>query len=334
MIPRPILALAAAAAFFAPTHSAHAQSLTLAADGSTLTPLLVEPAGHEIQGFDVDAAGDIFYLDQDQSTGATQFMEKPIGSSAISLFDAGTFSFGSFVRIQGDQIYFSYAPGSNSTLVVGTIGQPASTWLQFDTQKSAYDLTFDAGGNALLSANPNGFSAGNHIYQVGIDSGSLTLTPRLSIPFDVSGPIAFDQSGRLLYGASSLAAPAGGIYRVSLGSPSNPELTLDSSSLATMNASNEFFAYGEGLLFQDAVGSASILEYGGEGLGASDFGEISHGLSLGNLEFESGMLYASATDFSAGTSYLFAVAVPEPGSAGLLLIGGLLLAGKRRHSRK
>jgi hypothetical protein len=124
--------------------------------------------------------------------------------------------------------------------------------------------------------------------------------------------------------------PPGGIYRVS--SLSGPEVTLDSTFLITSNASNEYFADANGMLFQDASGSSSILAYASEGAGAATtYGTVSDGLSLGNLEFDNGQLFASATDFGTGTSYLFAV--PEPASASLLLLGGFLLATGRRRAR-
>ena len=328
MIHRALLALAAT--LLATT--LHAQTVTLAG-GGVIQPLVTLAADHSVGGLDVDSSGDLFYLDVDQSGTSTHLYERTAAGVSTDLYDIDAAGiYGVFVKVHGGQAFVSYASFSGTyTYLTGTLGgagQKLQSTNSFTLSVASYDLAFNAAGTAFLSADPNGFSKGNHVYQFNTATGALVS--KVSIPEGFSGPIAFDALSNLLYGTTSSdpGGPGTGIYRIGATTLADKEVTLAASDRLQLNGGNGFFAEGGGTLY-DATYSSSLTGYLQDGAGSA-FTEAtaSNGLLFSNLAYGAGRVYANVTDFGNG-NYIFAI--PEPAGGALLIIGAVLSVRRRRR---
>jgi hypothetical protein len=335
----PIHLLARVAALFATASLLPAQSLNNP-NGTAYTPVFSTGAGHAIGGIDLDAAGNIYYLDTDTNdadgNSSTQLIQRALNGNTTTLFtfapgqSTSSNVFGSFVRVSGTTIYWgeSYPGTIWSATITGNSIQNA---VNLGTIASNYDLAVSPGGEVYLSAGPD--FGQNHVYRLTLGAGTITPTSNVvSKVFDnnYSGPIAFDTAGNLIYGAPLFDKGGGGIFRFGVSElAGTTELTLAGHALIN-NGANGYLQVGpNGLIFQDYGGT--LRQYDTSRGNAETPLAVSDGF-LGNIAYRDGQIYTVVSSFGAtGQSVVYAVA-PEPGSVTFLALG-LAACFQRRFRR-
>ena len=146
-----------------------------------------------IQSLDYDGAETFFVFAENQ-----YIIKKKQGSSPEFLFDYGSSVFGSFVKINGDTVYFGES--SNGTVkAVSTAGGSASDLFPLENN---YDCAFNSQSRMFISANPGWL--GNKIY---VWWSGMTAPQLVADVGNNSGPISFDQNDNLYYGRSTAFPP-------------------------------------------------------------------------------------------------------------------------------
>jgi hypothetical protein len=328
-----------AAALLATASLLPAQSLNNP-NGTPYTPVFSTGHGHAIGGLDLDAAGNIYYLDTDTNgddgNSSTRLIQHAVDGTTTTLFTfpagATVFDnpFGSFVRVHGTTIYWGESyPG---TLWSATLsGASIQNAVNLGTIVSNYDLAFSPNGEAYLSAGPD--FGQNHVYRLTLGAGPITPSSNVvSKVFDnnYSGPITFDAAGNLLYGAPLVSGNGGGLFRFGVSElAGTTELTLAGNVLIDNGSNGYLLAGPNGLIFQD---SGSILRQYDPNHGNQETPLAVSDAFLGNLAFHGSDIYTVVSRFgSNGESVVYAVA-PEPG-AGVCLALGLAACFQRRFRR-
>jgi hypothetical protein len=318
--------LITSAASLAASTALFAQTLTVSAPGYAGVKLFDSTAGFTITGMGADAAGSVYYLETDGASSTNTRLYKRSSAdgyaSATPLFDYGSVLYGSFVVAQAGRIYF----GENSTGTIRSINPDGTGAALIGTVTGNYDLAF-SGGSAFVSANADTTFLNPKNKVLSLDLGTGATATMLDATPDYSGPLEFDSAGDLLYGVAKVSI--GGIYRYTPADLAGAPLTLtppDHRLLA--NGANQYLAFSGGsTLWQDDF--TTLRTYDTVTLAAQTIATTSE--TFGLLDYESGALYASVTDFGASRSSVFAV-TPEPSSA-LLLAAGMPWIFRRRRER-
>ena len=146
-----------------------------------------------IQSFDGDDDETAYLFGQNR-----YILKKELGSPATVLYDYGSSVWGSFVKLQGETLYF----GESTTGSIKSIPSTGGSATDLFTLAYNYDCAFNSQSRMFLSANP---SSSNQIYAW----WSGLTSPRLVADVgNYSGPLTFDNNDNLYYGRST-AFPAG-----------------------------------------------------------------------------------------------------------------------------
>lgn len=337
-----------ATALLAASHLLIAQTFN-PAPGYTAAPVFTTEPGFTISGLSADTAGNLYYLQTgpfDGGPGDTRLLKRTAAdnfANPIQLYTYGVSVSGNFVKTIGTAVYFGEGVGSGGT--IRTVSQTGGASSLVVSLAGNYDLAAGISGvfvSANSSANPE-----NKVYKLNLATGQLDKI--LDPTGDYSGALAVTSSGALLYGATVYGALGGGIYSVGasqIGSvtdadppSSDTSLTLVGSSPLIANGNNQYLAYlDDEHLFQanSPFGSAGELKRFSLSTGfvgmvgtagaATDF--------LGALAIHGSSLYSVVTaDYFSGPSAVYVMmAVPEPATSMLVVIGsGWLLSRRRRR---
>lgn len=313
------------AAFLAASTALFAQTLSITGPGYSGVKLFDSTAGFTITGIGADSSGTVYYLETDGAFAASTKLYKRSAAdayaSATPLFDYGSVVYGSFVVAHGGKIYF----GENSANSIRSIDSGGTGAALIGTVVGNYDMAF-SGGQAFVSANPDTFPFSNPRNKVlSLDLGTGATATILDATPDYSGPLDFDSTGALIYGVANGAI--GGIYRYSVSDLAGAPLTLTPPDRRVIaNGLNQYLAYGGGAtLWHDNFSTLTAYDLGtftAQTIATTDE-------TLGYLDSQGGILFASVTDFGASRSAVFAVA-PEPSSVLLLMCGSAMLLRRRR----
>jgi hypothetical protein len=302
--------------------SSSAQSLT-AAPGKSSSLLFQTPTGYTLGGLDFDSSNNAYYLLQSASD-TTKLVRRNAAdgySAATTLFDFGSTVYGSFVRLNGQKIYF----GESSAWSIRTFDLTTSTPALLATVVGNYDLAV-GGGFGWLSANAGAatFSAQNQILKLDLVTGATTTVLTSS---DYSGPVALDNDGALFYGANEFGA-GGDVFKYTASELAVGGLTLDGAHKFRDNVNNASFAYTESSpalfttdyasIFRESVGPVAEVQTWAT---STNF--------IGYLADANSVIYAGVTDYGTNRSAVYSV-VPEPSSIGLLALAAGLLGVRRR----
>jgi hypothetical protein len=323
---------------------AHAQSLNMDA-GFTQKSLL--NTADLATGFTFDSSGNLYDIASPASNpGDTVIDELTAASSfgsSTALVDYGTYTFGSFLTLQGSTLYYGDSANSgNINKTALPVATPPVAPTVIVTMTDNYDMTF-SGTSTYVSANLSGLNAAaNGVYKLNLSTGVYKQVLTTS---DYSGPIAFLSNGNMLYGASG-AASLTGIYeftaaQVSNAITTNTPLQISSGTLFASNAGNTDFAISGNELFQAFSpygGTSSLTEYNLTTGAATQIATISsQGDYFTGLALDNGNLTAAETDGGTFTDFIEVTAViPEPGTWWLAAAGILLveIVGNRRRAKK
>lgn len=325
------------AVFFAATAALFAQTLTVTAPGYAGTKLFDVSPGFTIGGLAASPGGDVYYIESDSAfTAPSRLYRRSPGDgyvTATPLFTFGASIFGSFVRWENGTIFF----GENSGGVIRAL-KPNLTIDVLGTVAGNYDAAF-SGGTLYVSHNPGGFTPLNKVSRFNLlpdGGGGLMLDAAdliVDTPSDYSGPLVFDAAGNLFYGGSGTFAQPH-MHRFSASevvaaAGAGPTQTLDVAHQYLANGGNAYLAHdGAGTIWQSNFGTLNRINTTVPGsvviANSADFG-------IGHLDFANGTLFAAVTNAAYNQSSVYAV-VPEPGSAGLFLLGCAVLT--RRFRRK
>lgn len=160
-------------------------------------------------GLDFTSDGDLVVYD-----GGELLLIDETGTATL-LASFGTETFGSFVVLapSGDAVIVAESTNQGIYEVPLAGGAPE----QIDTLSYAFDLIFDSEGRGFVSA-PATDSVGNEIFL--LDHDPSVETPNRPLVVDIpgfSGPVAFDDKGRLYYGTVDFDALSQKIVRFSTG---------------------------------------------------------------------------------------------------------------------
>jgi len=309
------------------TSALFAQTLNVTAPGLIGAKLFDSTPGYTISGMGAGATGDIYYLETHGAGASTTLYKRHASSSYTSaqvLFSYGAFVFGSFVVVESGKVYF----GESSRGTVRSVNLDGSGLALIGTVVGNFDMAF-SGAGAFVSANPDLTFANPQNQVVKLDLGTGVTDVILDATPDFSGPLEFDASGALLYGAAK--SSIGGIYGYSVAAVAG---AIGASSIALTppanrvvnNGANQFLAFAGGsALWQDDFSTLRLYDLA-TGTGAT-VASTPH--TMGHLDAEGGVLYANVTNFATTRSAVFAV-VPEPSATLLLALGVLAFARRRK----
>jgi hypothetical protein len=183
-------------ALLAPT----AQALPLFQSDTISPGLAVEGPARSIGAYDAYATlpdGDRVVFD-----GLAVDLVRDDGTLVAVLGTASRYGYPAFVVPDPTHAYALVAESSGGKIRrvdLGGAGMTYLTHLDF-----AYDLVFEDGPSALVSAAPCGFGCGSEIDRVDLVTGAVTLVASVSGP---SGPLARDADGNLYYGLQNVLTP-------------------------------------------------------------------------------------------------------------------------------
>jgi len=124
------------------------------------------------------------------------------GTLVAVLGTTSRYGFPAFVVPDATHAFALVAESSGGKIRRVDLGGAGMTFLaQLDF---AYDLVFEDGPSALVSAAPCGFGCGSEIYRVDLLTGALSLVASVNGP---SGPLARDMDGNLYYGLQNTQSP-------------------------------------------------------------------------------------------------------------------------------
>ncbi len=326
------------ATFVAAATALRAQSLTITDPGHATYQLFPATDGFTITGLAAAPGGDVFYIETDSAfISASKLYRRSAGdgyAAATTLFDFGSFVFGSFVLWDSGKVYF----GESSTGAIRAVNLDLSID-DLGTVAGNYDAAF-AGGSLFLSHNPGGFTPLNKVSRFTHDpdgGGGLMLSAAdliLDTPDDYSGPLDFDSAGNLFYGGSGPFARED-LHRYSAAEVAaafgaGPAQALDAPHLYLANGGNAYLAYdgGDDALWHSDFATLNLVD--ATTPGSTPIGSSTD--SIGHLDFVGDTLYVNVTKSSFDGSAVFAV-VPEPSSALLLALGLASFAARRRRTR-
>ncbi|MEA1926750.1 MAG: hypothetical protein U9N73_00970 [Candidatus Auribacterota bacterium] len=146
-----------------------------------------------IQSIDGDENGSVYLFGQNQ-----YIWKKEPGSTTTVLYDYGSSVFGSFVKLQGEKLYF----GESTTGSIKSIPSGGGSADDLFTLANSYDCAFNSQSRMFLSANPSW--SGNMLY---VWWQGMTDPQVIANVGDNSGPIAFDNNDNLYYGCSTTYPP-------------------------------------------------------------------------------------------------------------------------------
>lgn len=299
-----------------------------------------------VGGFDYNSSGDIYYIGGAQHAD-TEVVEatKASGYSAFTpIVDYGTFTYGSFVAVDGSKVYYgdsvegTNGPGninvSGTTVITPT---PGPTPLA--NMPGNYDLVF-SGTNAFVSANIGGavsFDPDNEVDYLNTSTGKYQDILNTN---DYSGPVTVTSSGELIYGESGYSTPAGGIYIFSKASVQNAittgtALTLADAVKVIPNSGNGAFALGPGNeLFSASASTVTMYDLttgDATTMGSVANDEVDYIAAIG---YDDGVLTVAETDgyttTPAFSDFFEITAIPEPGAVPLAMAGLVVTFALRR----
>lgn len=284
--------------------------------------------------------------------------------TAFPIADLGAVVYGSFIRLRGSQVFFGDSSTTSGSLYLANLDGTGFDTL--GTLPKNYDIAF-SGNDLFVSANVStpvvtGMTTtmrpDNYIYRFTLqpDAGAglkLSAPDKILLSVnDFSGPVEIDAAGGLLYGEARNTAGRG-VYRYT-----TAELAAV-SSVPALGGSDDFITLAEGVNrvlvtgnnTAFSIGDSSTLwqgRYQGQlslidlAAGTSqtvaatrgdDLVEFTYFESLGAVSAAGGKVYAAVTDYgNSQASAVFAVApVPEPSASASVILGGLLLASRRRR---
>jgi hypothetical protein len=317
---------------------ANGQTLSVVdANRYSATPLFSATSGFTITGMASDSAGNLYYIQSDSVnyTESSQLIRRSAADSyalPTVLFDYESAVFGAFVTLVNQTVYFGESTGG----VIRQISASGGTSVVLATVPGIYDLAVTSGGTGYLSANPDGFTPGNRVYQMNLSSGAVDSV--LNASPDYSGPVEIDALGRVIYGYTGFVVSSvpKGLYAYSEGDLAAGlgagEVAIDGSHRVATVTPNAWLAPGAGNLLRQTGGSQlSLIDLSN---GTMDpIASSTH--SIGQLDGQNGTVFANVSRYS-GTplSTVYRVTpVPEP-TAFLAIFGGLcVLSSVRRRSR-
>lgn len=308
----------------------------------TLFPI---PTGGYVGGFDIAANGNFIVFNGGDIQEIT-----PSGTILRTIQSVGVGTSGSFVKLQGDLIY--YGESTNGT--VCAVRMDGTEHRVIATLPNNYDAAFNGLGQAfVVTGSEYGAPASANIYQLDLVTGAADLIASIDGP---SGPIIFDESGSLYYGTVSSIFGARGGQSILSWTAEQIAGALGPGSLSATQAlevasdvdSPAGFAWGpsQDLYFTSVVASpgniwrlssqsASVFASADPGIGISWLTTLRYDSSMDSLSALVGWMDESWNTYS-GISTLspLTVPVPEPGS--LVVLGSLLgwTMIRRRKSRQ
>ncbi len=327
--------------------------LMASATSAFAAPTFTAPAGYEateylsmstetlIEAFDVDTSGNVYYIESKYQCFGAWYMPdvsslKKYDASASTtdtLYDFSSGVWGSFVRLDGDEVVF----GESSYGEIRSYSISGAATSDVYTLAGQYDLKYNSLGQMFVSANTGSGNAVYHIY----DDGLVGIAcDKIVDVGGYSGPIEFDENDDLYYGFGS-----GEVVRIdatdiasaiAAGDLTNAELdSTDWSSYCIGLSACSFlqFAFDGDLISSSWAG---VLEAITSQDTFESFGFSPDGNGLGHMAFvdddNGGTLYVMATDYSMGeyTNTIYAItptaAIPEPSTI-VMILGGLVAGG-------
>jgi hypothetical protein len=299
-----------------------------------------------VGGFDMDTSGNLYYFGApEDNTSDSQIIEETAASdyqSATTIVDYGTATFSNFLKYHDSALYYGDSAGNfgnvNSTTL--PVSSPVSPTV-IANMPGNYDFAF-SGATPFVSADITGaatFAADNEVDELDLATGNYK---KILGTADNSGPIAFDASGDLLYGASGFTG-IGGIYlftaaQVSNAFTSGTALRLSDGNEIINNTGNSGFALvGDELYqsFNSLIGGQSTLTlYNLSTFTSTQIGLGDPGDFFSEIESYNGNLVVAETDFSTTTNFIEIEQVPEPGAVWLGTVGITILLLRRRGHAK
>ena len=328
---------------------------SVVAAAASATPQYNPPAGYQatpylatlgetlIEGFDVDAAGNVYYIET-----TYQYFDDPIywylptasalkkytpGGSTTTLYGFDSGVYGSFVRLIGDDVWF----GNSSDNVVRSISSGGGAATDIVTLAGQYDLQANGLSQVFVSAKPGTSTGIFHIY----DDGLGYVADLVADIGGYSGPIEFDVNDNLYYGFPNY--DAGGV------------VYFDASDVAAAIAEEDYgnaeLGAADWTSYCASLSACSFLQFDDNGdlyssswqsvvdrIYAQDssegFGSSPNYSGLGQMAYLAGEgwgeLYLAATDYSMGeyNSILYQItAIPEPSTVLMMLSGIVAGAG-------
>jgi hypothetical protein len=314
-----------------------AQTLTMTASDFAAAKIFESSPGFTITGMGASPSGDLFYLEGDAAfppTVATTLYKRAASdqhSNAVPLFRFDTPAFGAFVVFHNGLVYF----GESSAGTIHAMAPDGTAHLVLGSVPGIYDLSF-SGDFAFVSANPETDFAKpprNKIYRFDLSSGALD--PVLDTGGDYSGPLEFDSSGKLLYGATAVSGirDLHAFSAAEVASAVGPgELMLAPPSHTIIaNGKNVYLAFtGANSLWKDDFTTLTMHDISA----GSSRTIASTSDALGQLDAAAQNLFVTVTSFGTARSAVFEIApIPEPRFAALCTLGlvPLLLRQRRSH---
>ena len=306
--------------------------------GYTATPYLSLPQETLMEGFDMDSSGNVYYIETAyQYIGDPVYWYMPTASSlkrynasagtTDTLYDFSSGVYGSFVRLQGDTVYF----GNSSDGAIRSIGTAGGTATDIINMAGQYDMKFDGSGEMFVSAKPGSDSTIYHVF----DDGLGYVADPIAETGGYSGPIEFDDQDNLYYGLPNFGA---GEVVTFTAAEIAAAVAAENTGVAELGSA-DWDSYCAGLSacgYLQFDGDGNLLSSSWEGVVDMIDGLNSHdsfmsspnGTSPGMMAWVSDMdsLFVTGTDYAIGeySGTLFQVtAVPEPASI-LMALGGLV----------
>lgn len=297
-------------------------------------------ASSAVVSFDWDADGAVYYQASTDAYGFGGLFAWNGITQSTMVAGSSDFSGASVVRI-GDNIYFNTSDFTDQKVFkFGPLGgAPSVTNISTAVNSGLYGR----GAGEMFIAGAPGFGT-NQIYRVTLDgSGNFASAPAsLGLTIGSSGPIAFDLSGNMYFapGFGNL-----GIYKYTAAEVAaaiadpllNPlpaagsRLWHDYSGDLSVSGATGMTFDGQGnllLTLTDFVNPSLLVRFDVDGAG--DFGGLSEILfstdRLGDVRYRDGAIYV-------GNANTILQVVPEPGTFGLLVFGGLAAAWLGRRLR-
>ena len=311
--------------------------------GYQATPYLTTSGETLIEGFDIDAAGNVYYIETEYDyfgdpvnwymPVSSSLKKRTSGGTTETLYDFSSGVWGSFVHLVGDEVWF----GNSSDNVIRSTSKTGGATTDIITLDGHYDLKANSLGQVFVSATPGGSTGIFHVY----DDGLGYVSDLVADMGGYSGPIEFDADDNLYYGFPNYGAGEVVYFDASDVADAIGEENYGSAELgaadwtsycAGLSASSFLQFHDNGDLFSSSWQSVVDRIYAQDS--SEGFGSSPNYSGLGQMAYLPGdgwgELYLAATDYSMGeyNSILYQItAIPEPSTTLMILSSIITGAG-------